>query len=304
VAPGGTISFQIAASAPVAGGGQGDEGASAPGTENGEITTTLTPSAETPAFSPPVLTVAGGSGDPGSSTIELPLPTDQPATPQIEAQVSVPATAPAGETIQFSATVSVAGRSGSPLTATGSAPAVAVATAGASPSPAPSTTSGGGAAGSSGSTPSGSAAAGSSPPGTTSSLGATLPVGALPVGALPVGALPVGAIPVGALAIGSLAIGSATPGKTIDVPAGNAANLFPEISPSAVASAPPATAAGGTNPGQGQTAAVTSSVVPISLTSSEFKSQLIGLIVLLLGIAAAVAGISVRKVRAAVKPRL
>ena len=46
----------------------------------------------------------------------------------------------------------------------------------------------------------------------------------------------------------------------------------------------------------------TAAVIPISLTSSQFGSQIIGLVILLLGVAVVVTGVSVRKVRATEKP--
>jgi hypothetical protein len=45
-----------------------------------------------------------------------------------------------------------------------------------------------------------------------------------------------------------------------------------------------------------------SSTIPLSLGSSEFGAQILGLIVLLLGVAIAVTRISLRKTRAAGKP--
>jgi hypothetical protein len=106
--------------------------------------------------------------------------------------------------------------------------------------------------------------------------------------------LPIGAIPVA---------GSGTP-VTTNIPAGSAASLFPEITPSA---SPSTTAAGtgtGTGPGasSGQDAVATSSVLPISLTSSQFEAQIIGLMILLLGVTVVVTGISVRKLRATARP--
>jgi hypothetical protein len=108
-------------------------------------------------------------------------------------------------------------------------------------------------------------------------------------------ALPIGALPV---------VGAGGPAVTKNVPAGNAASLFPEITPSA---APPTTAAGsgtGTGPGasSGQDAVATSAVLPISLTGSQFEAQIIGLMILLIGITVVLTGISVRKVRAAARP--
>jgi hypothetical protein len=119
-----------------------------------------------------------------------------------------------------------------------------------------------------------------------------------PVAAVGLGvALPIGALPV---------VGAGGQAVTKNVPAGNAASLFPEITPSA---APPTSAAGsgtgtGTGPGAGsaQDAVAASTVLPISLTGSQFEAQIIGLMILLLGITVVLTGISVRKVRAAARP--
>ena len=46
----------------------------------------------------------------------------------------------------------------------------------------------------------------------------------------------------------------------------------------------------------------TSSVLPISLTGSQFEAQIIGLMILLLGVTVLLTGISVRKLRATVRP--
>ena len=46
-----------------------------------------------------------------------------------------------------------------------------------------------------------------------------------------------------------------------------------------------------------------STVLPISLTGSQFEAQIIGLMILLLGVTVVLTGISVRKVRAAARPR-
>ncbi len=56
----------------------------------------------------------------------------------------------------------------------------------------------------------------------------------------------------------------------------------------------------GAQPGQGAVAAAATS--PISLTGTQLGSQIIGLIVLLLGVAVVATGVSVRKVQAAGKP--
>jgi hypothetical protein len=107
--------------------------------------------------------------------------------------------------------------------------------------------------------------------------------------------LPIGALPV---------VGAGGPAVTKNVPAGNAAGLFPEIKPSS-----PATSgvsgpgsAQGSGAGSGQDAIATSTVSPISLTGSEFEAQIIALMILLLGVTVVLTGISVRKVRAAAMP--
>jgi hypothetical protein len=96
-------------------------------------------------------------------------------------------------------------------------------------------------------------------------------------------ALPIGAIPL---------VGSGVPGLSTTIPAGSASSLFPQISPSAAPSPVPGSQA---SPGKDPVAA--SSVIPLSLTSSEFGAQIVGLIILLLGIAIAVTRVSLRKVR-------
>jgi hypothetical protein len=87
-------------------------------------------------------------------------------------------------------------------------------------------------------------------------------------------------------------INAGTPGVSAMIPAGSAANLFPRISPSAVPSPAPRSQA---DPGK-QTRPVAD-----SSASAEFGAQLVGLIVLLLGVAIAVTRISLRKSRAAGK---
>jgi hypothetical protein len=103
-----------------------------------------------------------------------------------------------------------------------------------------------------------------------------------------------------AIAIGALpAIGSGAPGRTINVPAGSAANLFPQITPSSAPSHAPKTGRGA-NPGQNAVDAAATN--PVSLSGAQFGSQILGLIVLLLGVAVVATGISVRKVRGPGKP--
>ena len=259
VQPGGTILFRISAWST--------------SSENGTIATTLTPGAKTPAFSQPVFTVDNCTTNPTSTSCDLPLPAKQPAASQIEAQVSVPKTAPAGETIKFAATVSVPNGSGSPLTATASAPTVTVAKTTPSPSPSGSSTkksAGGGS--SSSSTNGGSSVTTPGVSGTSYSLGTSLPLGPVPL------------------------VGVA--GTSTTIPAGSASSLFPQISPSSVPSPAPGSLA---SPGE-QGPVADPSTIPLSLSSSEFGAQLVGLIILLLGVAIAVTRVSLRKARATGKP--
>ena len=253
--PGGTLLFRISAWST--------------SSENGTIATTLTPGAKTPAFGQPVFTVDSCASNPTATSCDLTLPAKQPAASQIEAQVSVPKTAPAGETIKFSATVSVPNGNGSPLTATATGPTVTVAKASPTPSASPTKSAAGG---------------GSSPTTPSSGANGTIP-GATGNGSTLGSALPLGPIPL-------LGSGVSVPGLSTTIPAGSASSLFPQISPSAAPSPVPGSLA---SPGKGPAAA--SSVIPLSLTSSEFGAQIVGLIILLLGIAIAVTRVSLRKVR-------
>jgi hypothetical protein len=284
--------------------------ASAAAPESAQVATVVTTSATTPVFSPPLFTFAGCGCRPAGTSFALTLPAGTPDAPQIEAQVSVPETAPAGEKIGFSATVSVASASGSPLTASGRAPAVTVARAPAAPTPAssPKSTaassagsasggSGSGGPGSGGSVSGGSASGGSgaatpSQLGTGGDLGAG---GSADAGLALAGVGGLAAVPIGALPV----VGSGGPGSTVNVPAGSAANLFPQIKPSPAASQAPKTGPGA-QPGQDAVAAGTTS--PISLSGAQFGSQIVGLMVLLLGVAVVAVGVSVRKVQAAARP--
>ncbi len=257
VQPGGTVLFRISAWSS--------------SSENGTIATALTPGAKTPAFSQPAFTVDNCTSNPTTTSCDLTLPAKQPAAPQIEAEVSVPKTAPAGETIKFAATVSVPNGSGSPLTATANAPTVTVAKAPASPAPSSSTAKSAGTGSAPGSTKGGSSpsatVAGAS--GTTFSLGTSLPIGTIPV------------------------VGAGVPGVSTTIPAGSASSLFPQIAPSSVPSPAPGSQA---SPGN-QRRVAESSTIPLSLGSSEFGAQIIGVIILLLGVVIAVTRISLRKVR-------
>jgi hypothetical protein len=102
--------------------------------------------------------------------------------------------------------------------------------------------------------------------------------------------LPIGNIPV---------VGSGVPGVSTTVPAGSASSLFPQINPSATPS--PAAGAQARSGKQGDPVA-DSSTIPLSLGSSEFGAQIVGLIILLLGVAIAITRITLRKARTTGKP--
>jgi hypothetical protein len=102
--------------------------------------------------------------------------------------------------------------------------------------------------------------------------------------------LPIGNIPV---------VGSAVPGVSTMIPGGSASSLFPQINPSATPSPAPGARAGS---GKQGAPVADSSTIPLSLGSSEFGAQIVGLIILLLGAAIAVTRISLRKARATGKP--
>ena len=187
------------------------------------------------------------------------LPSKQPATPQAEAQLTIPSNAPANDTITVTFTLA-AGPQPSPSPGP---------TSSKSHTTSPSTGSskgGAGGTGGSGGTTSGVGVAGS-----TYSLGSSLPIGSLPL------------------------VNAGIPGISTTIPAGSASNLFPQISPSAVPSPAPGTQA---NPTRQTEPVAASSTIPLSLGSSEFGAQILGLIVLLLGVAIAVTRISLRKGRA------
>ncbi|MGO9783623.1 MAG: hypothetical protein ACLPKE_22970 [Streptosporangiaceae bacterium] len=104
--------------------------------------------------------------------------------------------------------------------------------------------------------------------------------------------LPIGNIPV---------VGAGVPGTSTTIPAGSASSLFPQISPSASPGPAPGAEAG-FGPGKQGGQVADSSTIPLSLGSSEFGAQIVGLIVLLLGVAFAVTRISLRKARGTGKP--
>jgi hypothetical protein len=235
--------------------------------ENGTVTVTATPSKATPAIAAPTFTV----GCPSKTNCDLkPLPTSQ--QPNVEAQVVVPKSAPSGEKITFTAKVTA---DGNPKLVTTKVATVTVKAAPASRTPTPTTSkshttspsaasgTGGGGAGGTGS---------SGVAGSTYSLGSSLPIGSLPL------------------------VNAGIPGVSTTIPAGSASNLFPQISPSAVPSPAPGTQA---NPARQTKPVAASSTIPLALGSSEFGAQILGLIVLLLGVAIAVTRISLRKTRAA-----
>ena len=232
----------------------------------GKITSTVTPSKTTPAFTAPAFTVDSCTTTSGT-TCNLTVPTAKPSQPQVETQITVPKTATAGETVKYSATVTVTDGS-STLTATATAPTITVkAAAPASPSATKKTSQAAAAAGS-GSIDQ-SAGADVDIPGLS---GSTENIGSVQLGALP-----------------------AVAGISTTVPAGNASNLFPQISPSSSPTPVPGTQAA--VPNKTDRAVADSSRIPLSLGSSEFGAQIIGLIVLLLGVAIAVTRLSLRKSR-------
>lgn len=181
-------------------------------------------------------------------------------------QVTVPKKAPAGETIRFSAAISVINGT-SPVTATDSAKVTVAKAATTSPTPtkSKSPTSPAGAGGSSGTIPGGATADIGGLSRTTLGVGTSIPIGALP----------------------------AVAGVSTTIPGGNAANLFPQIRPSSAPSPVPGSQA---DPQRAQPVA-DSSRIPLSLGSSEFGAQIVGLIVLLLGLVIAVTRLSLRKAR-------
>src|ERR1700761_4945911 len=199
-----------------------------------------------------------------ATTCDLSVPNKRPSTPQVEMQVTVPKNAPA-EKISYSATVSVADAStGKNVSRTASAATVTVAKApakSASPSPSASTSPSSGVGGNNSSAAGGSA--------TISGLDGSLGDGS----SIPVGPLP------------------AVAGVSTTIPGGNASNLFPQISPSST----PSPAAGRPASGQGYRPVADSSRIPLALGSSEFGAQIVGLIVLLLGVAIAVTRLSIRR---------
>ena len=255
VQPGATILFRISAYTNL----------SAEAT--GKITSTLTPSAKTPAFSAPAYTV--GCTSAVGTTCNLSVPAAKPAAPQVETQVTVPKTATAGETLKYTATVTVTS-GGDTVNATATAATITVAKAAASPSakPSSSTTQGAAAGDPAASTPGGSTVDIPGLSGTTDNVGAAIPLGALP----------------------------AVAGVSTTIPAGNASSLFPQISPSASPSPSPVPGTAVPSPAKAQPVA-DSSRIPLSLSSSEFGAQIVGLIVLLLGVAIAVTRLSLRKTR-------
>ena len=232
----------------------------------GKITSTVTPSKTTPAFTAPAFTVDSCTTTSGT-TCNLTVPTAKPSQPQVETQITVPKTAIAGETVKYSATVTVTDGS-STLTATATAPTITVkAAAPASPSATKKTSQAAAAAGS-GSIDQ-SAGADVDIPGLS---GSTENIGSVQLGALP-----------------------AVAGISTTVPAGNASNLFPQISPSSSPTPAPGTQPAA--PNKATEPVADSSRIPLSLGSSEFGAQIIGLIVLLLGVAIAVTRLSLRKTR-------
>jgi hypothetical protein len=242
----------------------------------------VTASNKTPAFAPPTFTLGNCAS---KTTCDITVEKSPPTTPEAEAQVAVPKSAASGDKITFTATVTV-GSGTTKSSVKANAPVVTVKAPPASRTPTPTptsskshTTSPSGASGNGGT--SGTTAAGGTGTsglgvgGSTFSLGSSLPIGSLPL------------------------VNAGIPGISTTIPAGSASNLFPQISPSAVPSPAPGTQA---NPGRQADPVAASSTIPLALGSSEFGAQILGLIVLLLGVAIAVTRVSLRKTRAAAKP--
>jgi hypothetical protein len=232
----------------------------------GKITSTVAPSKTTPAFGAPTFTVDSCTSTSGT-TCNLAVPTAKPSQPQVETQITVPKTA-AGETVKYSATVTVTDGT-STLTATATAPTITVKAA-SSPSPSATKKASKSAAASSGSAP------------TDPSAGANVDIPGLSGSTENIGSVQLGALP-------------AVAGESTTIPAGNASNLFPQISPSSSPTPVPGTRAA--VPSKTAGAVADSSRIPLALGSSEFGAQIIGLIVLLLGVAIAVTRLSLRKSR-------
>jgi hypothetical protein len=232
----------------------------------GKITSTVTPSKATPAFATPTFSVDSCTTISGA-TCNLTVPTAKPSQPQVETQITVPKAATAGETVKYSATVTVTDGT-STLTATATAPTITVkAAASASPS----------------ATKKASQSAAADSGSTDQSAGADVDIPGLSGSTENIGSVQLGALP-------------AVAGVSTTIPAGNASNLFPQISPSSSPTPAPGTQPAA--PSRTITEPVAdSSRIPLSLGSSEFGAQIIGLIVLLLGVAIAVTRLSLRKTR-------
>ncbi|HEX4256281.1 MAG TPA: hypothetical protein VH089_14390 [Streptosporangiaceae bacterium] len=229
---------------------------------SGTIATALSPSAKTPAFGAPKYTVDTCTSVSGTTCTLGTVADKQPSGPQFEVQVQVPKNAPAGEKISYRATLKVTNSTGSASKAA-NAPTVTVAKA-ASSSPTASKSPSAGSGNGSTTTP---AVDGSTA--TISGLSGSLGDGT----SIPVGPLP------------------AVAGVSTTIPGGNASNLFPQISPSST----PSPAAGTPAVANGAQPVADSSRIPLALGSSEFGAQIVGLIVLLLGVAIAVTRLSIRR---------
>ncbi len=231
--------------------------------ESGTVKATAVPSNKTPAIGAPTFTVGCAS----KTACETTIPKAQPGTPQVEAQVSVPKSAASGDKITFTATVTVTGKTSLETTKTAT---VTVKKPSTSPSPTKSSTATNKSnnSPSSSQSPAGGGGTTAGVGGLTYSTGTSLPIGNVPL-------------------VGSV------PGVSSTIPAGSASSLFPQISPTAVPSPSPGSPAEASK----QRPVADSSTIPLSLGSSEFGAQILGLIVLLLGVAIAVTRVSLRKTR-------
>ncbi len=243
---------------------------------------------------------------PASCTVPtVPRTQKEPYTPQAEAQLTVPASAPAGDkvTVTFTYTATYGATK---VQKWGKQPVlVTVTKPPSSPSPSPTPTghsspgasNGGGHSsgtkshgGSSTSAHSSHSTPGTTVPGTSGSefslAGGTQNTGTAVNG---LGAqLPIGPLPT-------------VPGSVTSIsPPGNAGNLFPKISPSSIPNPAP-----GTPPvaARGRQATTTGDSSPIPpLGSAEFGAQVLGLVLLALGVVIAITRLSLRRSRAGGSP--
>lgn len=332
--------------------------------EAATITAAAAGSNKSVAIAKPTFTL----GCPATTTCDLnPLPTSKPGTPNVEAEITVPKSAPSGDIVTFTATVTVdkdkhyastgqatvkvtkpPSPTASPTPAKSTKPTTPKPPASSSPAPHRTTgpggshttrhsgtggtgTGGGGTGTGGGSTGTGGGSGhgtGHSSRTTYSrtsySIGHGINPNSLPLinagtAGLPgMGSLHSAAghginpasLPLINAGVGNLhsasglpnAVGvsglSGVPGTSTRIPAGSASNLFPKIKPSSVPNPAPRNPAA-----QPKRRLTDATAFPMSLGSSEFGAQVVGLIALLVAVAIAVTRISLRRSRpAAGKP--